>query len=74
MDLDTITDIEILRNLCKKSMIQMAKTIETPTHIYKEGEWYFFTQDMDGVFLWLDDPTLGLFLNYDEACEYIRGE
>lgn len=66
MDLDTITDIKILRDLCKKSMIQMTKTIETPTHIYKKGEWYFFTQDMDGIFLWLDDPTLGLFLNYED--------
>lgn len=38
MDLDKITDIELLRSLCKRSMVCLAETIETPTHTYKKDE------------------------------------
>lgn len=71
MDLDKITDIELLRTLCKRNMICMAETIETPTHIYKKGEWYFFIQDEDGIFLYLNNVTCGLLLNYDEAERFL---
>ena len=67
MDLDKITDIELLRNLCKRSMVCLAETIETPTHIYKKGRWYFCIQDEDGIFLFLNDTTCGLLLDYNEA-------
>ena len=70
MDLDKITDINVLRDMLKRCMIKMIKDIETPTHIHKKGKYYFFTQDDDGIFLYLDNPTLGLVLNYDEAMEY----
>jgi hypothetical protein len=49
----------------------MAETIETPTHIYKKGEWYFFLQDEDGIFLYLNNVTCGLFLDYDEAERFL---
>ena len=71
MDLDKITDIELLRTLCKRNMMCMAETIETPTHIYKKGEWYFFLQDKDGIFLYLNNVTCGLFLDYDEAERFL---
>lgn len=71
MDLDKITDIELLRTLCKRNMMCMAETIETPTHIYKKGEWYFFIQDEDGIFLYLNNVTCGLFLDYDEAERFL---
>ena len=71
MDLDKITDIEILRNLCKRNMVCLAETIKTPTHIYKKGEWYFFIQDENGIFLYLNDCSLGLQLTYDEAERFL---
>ena len=71
MDLDKITDIELLRNLCKKSMVYLAETIETPTHTYKKGEWYFYTQDEDGIFLFLNSTTCGLLLDYDEVERFL---
>ena len=71
MDLDKITDIEILRSLCKKNMVCLNKTIKTPTHIYKKDEWYFFIQDDNGIFLYLNDVTHGLQLTYDEAEEFL---
>jgi len=71
MDLDKITDIEVLRTMLKNEMVQMSKTIETPTRTYKKGEWFFLTQDEDGIFLWEDDPFTGLSLNYDEAEKYL---
>jgi hypothetical protein len=72
MELDKITDIEALRNICKHCMIQIKQTFETSTHVYKQGEWYYFTQDEDGIFLYLDDPQLGLSFTYDEAEEYLE--
>lgn len=72
MDLDKITDIELLRNLCKRNMVCMAKTIETPTHIYKKGEWYFFIQENDNIFLYLNNCSCGLQLTYDEAEKYLN--
>lgn len=72
MNLDKINDIEILRNLLKKTMVRLKEDIETPNKIYHKGEWYFYTQDDDGVFLYWDDPTLGLLFSYDEADKYIE--
>lgn len=72
MELDKITDIELLRNLCKRNMVCLTETIETPTHIYKKDEWYFCIQDDDGVFLYLNNIACGLQLTYDEAERYLR--
>ena len=71
MDLDKITDIEVLRNMLKSVMVQMKKTLETPTHAYKKDEWYFFIQDDEYIFLYCEDPSTGLTLTYDEAEEYL---
>ena len=51
MDLDKITDIELLRSMLKDHMVCIKEDIKTPTHLYKKGEWYFYVQDDDGVFL-----------------------
>lgn len=71
MDLDKITDIELLRDICKRNMVCMAETVETPTHTYKKGEWYFFIQDDEGVFLYFDYVNRGLQLTCDEAERYL---
>ena len=67
MDLDKITDIELLRRMLKKHMVCIAEDIKTPTHLYKKGEWYFCEQDDDGLFLYFDNYQCGLQLTYDEA-------
>jgi hypothetical protein len=72
MDLDKITDIELLRNMLKNHMVCIKEDIKTPTHLYKKGEWYFYVQDDDGVFLYLNDYTCGLQLTYDEAKEFLK--
>jgi hypothetical protein len=69
MDIDKINDIDLLKDLLKKNMVRLKKTIETPTHIYKKDEYYFLIQDDYGVFIYLDTPTVGLSLSYDEAFE-----
>lgn len=71
MDIDNITDADKLRRLLKTQMVKLDETIETPTHTYKAGEWYFFTQDEDGVFLYEEDPTYGVMISYDEVAEII---
>ena len=71
MELDKITDIETLRNICKNCMVQIKQTIETPTHVYKQGEWYYFIQDEYGIFLYLD-PRYGFSVTYDEAEKYLE--
>lgn len=72
MDIDSITDVKELRALLKIQMVKLRETIETPTYTYKAGEWFFFEQDKDGVFLWLEkDPTVGVLLTYDEAEEML---
>lgn len=72
MDLDKITDIEILRKLCKYHMVQLTKDIITPTRLYEKGKWYHFTQDNDGIFIYLE-PQCGVQLTYDEASIYLDG-
>ena len=45
MDLDNITDIELLRSIAKSYMIQMKKDTNAndgTDYIFKEGYWYFF--------------------------------
>lgn len=72
MDIDNITDIKELRALLKIQMVKLRETIKTPTYTYKAGEWFFFEQNEDGVFLWEEkNPTVGVLLNYDEAAEIL---
>lgn len=74
MDLDNITDIELLRNLVKRNMVQMKKdcraTDETD-FIFKEGLWYFFDQDQYDVTIHTEDFSATACLSYDEAEEYL---
>lgn len=72
MDLDKITDIELLRSILKDHMVCIKEDIKTPTHLYKKGEWYFYVQDDDGIFLYFNDYACGLQLTYDEAKEVLK--
>lgn len=44
MDLDKITDIELLRNICKQFMIKMKKDYIEDGYTFKKDHWYFFEQ------------------------------
>jgi len=71
MDLDKITDIEVLRNLCKFYMVQLKEDIVTTTRLYEKGKWYHCIQDEDGAFLYLEDPSCGVQLTFDEMFIYL---
>ena len=71
MDLDKITDIEVLRNLCKFYMVQLKEDIVTSTRLYEKGKWYHSIQDEDGIFLYLEDLHTGVQLTFDEMFIYL---
>ena len=52
-------------------MVQLKEDVNTPTRVYYAGEWFFFTQDDDGIFIYDNDPHLGLQFIYDEAAKYL---
>lgn len=72
MDINNINDIETLRNLLKTQMVQLKEDVYTPTRVYYAGEWFFFTQDDDEVFIYDNDSSIGLCFTYDEAAQYIK--
>lgn len=74
MNIDNINDIETLRDLLKTQMVQLKEDTATPTRLYHAGEWFFFTQDDDGIFIYDNDPDLGLWFTYDEAEIALYGE
>ena len=55
-------------------MVQLKEDTATPTRLYHAGEWFFFTQDDDGIFIYDNDPDLGLWFTYDEAEIALYGE
>lgn len=74
MDLDNITDIELLRNLVKRNMVQMKKdcrATDGTDFIFKKGLWYFVDQDQYDVTMYTEDFSSMACLTYDEAEEYL---
>lgn len=71
MDINNINDIETLRSLLKTQMVQLKENVYTPTRVYYAGEWFFFTND-DGIFIYDNNPSIGLCFTYDEAAQYIK--
>lgn len=58
MDLDNITDIEVLKSALKKYMVQMKKDAHSndgTDYFFKEGLWYYVTQDETGVTIYSDN-------------------
>ena len=70
MDLDNMTDIEVLRNIAKSYMVQMKRDTEAndgTDYIFKKGYWYFLDQDETGITVYIEDSFHACFLGYDEA-------
>ena len=74
MDIDNITDIEILRTLAKQNRVKMIKDSSADDgtdYIFKEGYWYMVEQDQYGITVYSDDMESMMFLNYDEAERFV---
>lgn len=74
MDIDNITDIELLRKLAKANRVQMKKdsyAADGTDFIFKENLWYIAEQDQFGVTVYSEDMESMMFLNYDEADKFL---
>lgn len=76
MDLDKITDIELLRNICKQFMIKMKKDYIEDGYTFKKDHWYFFEQNEFGVEIFSTDEEMEhvVSLSYPEAKIYCCAE
>lgn len=74
MDLDNINDIELLRNLLKKNMVQMksdAIATDGTDFVFKKGLWYFIEQDGNSVAIFTTDGSSMACFTYDEADRFL---
>lgn len=74
MDIDHITDVEVLRTLAKQNRVKMIKdssATDGTDYIFKEGYWYIVEQDQFGVTIYSDDMKSIMFLNYDEVNRFV---
>ena len=75
MDLDNITDIEVLKSALKKYMVQMKKDAHSnddTDYLFKEGLWYYVTQDETGVTIYSDNVEHDCVFDYDTAMRYLN--
>lgn len=74
MDIDNITDIELLRKLAKVNRVRMKKdsnATDGTDFIFKEGLWYIAEQDQFGITIYSEDMESMIFLNYFEADRFL---
>lgn len=74
MDLDNINDIDVLRNLVKRNMVQIKKDLKATDgtdYVFKQGLWYFVDQDEDTITIYTEDCSSAAFLMYDEADRFL---
>lgn len=74
MDIDNITDIELLRKMAKSNRVQMKKdsyATDGTGFVFKENLWYISEQDQYGITVYSEDMESMMFLNYDEADRFI---
>lgn len=73
MDLDNISDIEILREAAKNGRVQLKKDIDTygGKYTFKKGFWYLVEQDEYYVTIHSEDYAHEVCFTYREASEYL---
>jgi hypothetical protein len=74
MDIDNITDIELLRKLAKANRARVKKdsyATDGTDFVFKEGLWYITEQDQYGITVYSEDMESMMFLNYDEAGRFL---
>lgn len=73
MDLDNITDIEVLRNIAKKYMVKVKVNIlsDNGICIFRAGHWYDFEQSDFDITIFSDDGQSHYSFSYEKAGEYL---
>ena len=74
MNLDNITDIEILKNTLKKHMVKIKKNCcseDGTMYIFKANHWYNVKQDEDCITIYSDDGESYCIFTYSNADEYL---
>lgn len=74
MDIDNITDIELLRKMAKSNRVRMKKdsyATDGTNFVFKENLWYIAEQDQYGITIYSEDMESMMFLNYEEADRFI---
>ena len=67
--------IEEQDKMLKLATVRLLVDIQTPTDILQKGRRYLFTQEEDGsLFIYKDNPTVGIMLTPDEVDKYIDWE
>lgn len=75
MNIDNITDIEVLRNLAKSFMVCAAKDFSADfgeDFMFKKGEYYPCEQDQNYIHVFSDDYMCSALLTYDEANDFLE--
>lgn len=74
MNLDNITDIEILKNTLKKHMVKIKKTRcseDGTMYMFKKNHWYDVEQGENYITIYSDDGKSYCIFTYDNADEYL---
>lgn len=74
MDIDNINDIDLLRKLAKGNRVKIKKdsyATDGTDFLFKEGLWYIVEQDQYGITVYSEDMESFMFLNYDEADNFL---
>ena len=74
MDIDNITDIELLRKMAKENRVKMkidSNATDGTDFVFKENLWYIAEQDQYGITIYSEDMESMMFLNYEEADRFI---
>lgn len=77
MDLDNINDIEVLRELVKKSSVKIKEDIyatDGSKYLFKKNHWYHMIQDDISITIYSDDcKSECCFYTYDMAKKHLVG-
>ena len=74
MDLDNITDIEVLRNALKKHMVKVKKDFyseDGTRYLFKKDHWYNLSQDEFDVTIFSDNGESYCMFSYDTTKDYL---
>lgn len=75
MNIDNITDIEVLRKLAKSNRIKMKKdsyATDGSSFMFEKNEWYVFEQDESTITIYSDDSKYEACFSYEEAERYLE--
>ena len=74
MDIDNINNINVLKKLLKRNMVQIKEDADAndgTDFVFKKGHWYYIEQDQHYVTVYSDDYESSICFDYDEAEKYL---